>query len=145
MSNNTETWNITAWIMFAIKMAYLHHSVYVRSCKRGSSGCTQNQVDATSSSSQPSLVSGPWGGRLAGISRLAFASASAWVVGRAHTGLPTPAYTWICTEMSGTQIPTCVPHAGRKPQLQLISVKVINIKTKIPEFRKQEWQISWQN
>lgn len=145
MSNNTETWNIIVWIMFGIQMAYLHHSVNVRSCRatsreRGSPGCTQNQLDATSSSSQPSLVSGPWGGRLAGISRLAFA----WVVGRAHTGLPTPGHLDMHWDVQHTDSLICTP-CWEKNQLQHISVKVIYLKTKIPEYRKQEWQICRQN
>lgn len=50
--NNTETWNIIVWIMFAIKMVFLCHSINVSphratSTERGSHSCTLNQLDAS--------------------------------------------------------------------------------------------------
>lgn len=126
--NNTETWNIIVWIMLPIKIAYLHHRVNVRSCRatpteRGSRGCTENHWMPASSSSQPALVSGPWGWRLAQIARLESISLGA---GERHTGLPTPGH-WICTEMSSRDSHMYSLCWKKLKQLQHISVKVINI------------------
>lgn len=119
-------------------MAYLHHSVNVRSCgatatDRGSPGGTQNQRDA--SQLQQSI-------RSQGHGEEGWLGLPDWHLPKhqlGQCGEHTLGYlhmaTGICTEMSSRQIPTRVPHSGKK-QLQHTNVKVVNIKTKIPEFRK---------